>query len=868
MSWEFRARLKNIHRIFILIMAIFIILNIIQFNLPNPTNYFSIDQDPETSNKNLMICTAQHTPNSPPYFVKQLEDITLDEDFGIFQLNLSGIAADNEDPAEKLKWFITGENWSLINTSNENSSEQLINIHSVDNAFGENLVKLWVSDTTGRNNFLEFRIKIKPINDLPFIDHKYLPTIMINTNVSYSINLQPYLIDHDTPLANLKLSVCESDKPYAKIENFLLWINISGSENLNISNITLKLSDDTIPGQFSTSRIELNITDNFPPEITARLPNITLFKGEKLLKIIDLDYYFKDSNHDKDLLKFQHYNGKHLIVSLNNDNTIDIYSKGSWTGMEQLIFRCLDPDGAFKEQIINIVVTSKYSNIQILPLPNLAVHYDLEYEFNLTPYLKFDRNIIEPRYKICEFIDNNWKEYLKQDNIRLNNFLYPLLKINYSKEYANNTIPIFISITNDEITKFQEFTISVSDNYPPIMKKPIPDQQIDEDTEKIAVLDLYDFFFDKDNSNLVFENISNQVKLNIDDNGLVDMSLQHHWNGIEHVSIRAIDPYGAITEISFIVTVTPINDPPRIEEIPEINVTKGKTTSFEFSKYVLDVDNNLSELEISVDKEYVKVAGNFLILDFPESYSGGKKFTLTVSDGTLSDNREVTVNFESSSTPIESGEDSISPLFFWIVVLIAIILLLFLLLTSFIYLNRLRNFRFTDIYLIYKDGLLIAHAAHRKREGYDSDIIGSMFTAIQDFIQESFATKPDNSEKSEKSKLKRLDFGDFQIVIDRGEFIYIAAIFTGFPLQKMMVKVTDLRETIEKQYTDILPIWNGNMTKLKGSKDLLEELLNSTWVVEDEKEKRIESGNQRIVKDIGDTKARATKDIKMEKEKN
>jgi hypothetical protein len=849
MSWKILARVKNIHKIFVLLMAILIFFNLIQFNVPNFNESLANDQGFEPSNPDIKASGARSTPNSPPYFIKQVEDIVLDEDFGVFQLNLSGIASDNEDLADELKWFITGENLSLINTSNENSSEQLINIHSVDNAFGENLVKLWVSDTTGRNNFLEFTIAINPINDLPFIDQSYLPTIMINANVSFSINLQPYLIDYDTPLSKLKLSVSEKDQSYATIENFLLQINLTDTDNINISNITLKISDKVVPGQSSICRIKFNISDNFPPEITSRLPNITLFRGERLLKIIDLDYYFKDLNHGKEQLKFQHFNGEHLQVSVNDDNSIDILSEGTWIGNEQLIFRCLDPDGAFNEQVINITVTSKYANIKIFPIPNLAVHHDHEYEFNLTPYLKFDRSKIVPNYKICEFIDDNWLEYLKLGNIKLSNLKYPLLKINYSKEFVNNTIPIFLSISNEEITKFQEFTITVSNNYPPILKKPIPNQQIDEDTEKIAVLDLYDFFSDRDNINLVFLNISDQVKLKIDENGLVDMSMQHHWNGIEHVSIRAMDSYGAVTEVSFIVTVNPINDPPIIEEIPEINVTSGKTTSFEFSKYILDVDDNISELEITVDIDHVKVAGNFLILDYPESYSGVQRFTLTVSDGTLSDNREINVNFESSSTPNEREDNTLSPLFFWIVVLIAIILLLFLLLTSFIYINRLRNFRITDIYLIYKDGLLIAHAARRKRLGYDSDIIGSMFTAIQDFIQESFSTK---SEKSHKSRLKRLDFGDFQIVIDRGEYVYIAAIFTGFPLRKMMFKITDLREKIEKKYTEILPVWNGNMTKLKGSKKLLEELLYSTGAAEEEetkeKEKGVESGDKEFIK--------------------
>jgi hypothetical protein len=76
--------------------------------------------------------------------------------------------------------------------------------------------------------------------------------------------------------------------------------------------------------------------------------------------------------------------------------------------------------------------------------------------------------------------------------------------------------------------------------------------------------------------------------------------------------------------------------------------------------------------------------------------------------------------------------------------------------------------------------------------------------------------------------LKRLDFGNFQIVINRGEYIYIAAIFTGYPLKKMMLKIENLRKDIENKYADVLPNWNGEMGQLKGTKKMIGDLLTST----------------------------------------
>ncbi|MDI6916486.1 MAG: AAA family ATPase [Thermoplasmatales archaeon] len=45
-----------------------------------------------------------------------------------------------------------------------------------------------------------------------------------------------------------------------------------------------------------------------------------------------------------------------------------------------------------------------------------------------------------------------------------------------------------------------------------------------------------------------------------------------------------------------------------------------------------------------------------------------------------------------------------------------------------------------EVFLIYKSGVLIAHTS-KKNRGLDSDIVAGMFTAVQDFIKDSFGDK-------------------------------------------------------------------------------------------------------------------------------
>jgi hypothetical protein len=448
----------------------------------------------------------------------------------------------------------------------------------------------------------------------------------------------------------------------------------------------------------------------------------------------------------------------------------------------------------------------------------------LEYSFNLTPYLTSEQSLNVLKFEVFEFIKNKWMKYEGLENIIIENVMYPILKVNYSKDYLNDSVPVFISVSNGKITKFQEFIIGITDNYPPILKKPLPKKVFDEDQEEIAAFDLYNYFSDIENQTLQFLGFGNNISLNIDDNGLVDISIEHDWFGTQLLIIRAIDFELGFTETSFTIKVNPINDPPVIEQIPHFNITTG-LNSIEFAKYVIDVDNDFEDLIITIDSDYATLAGNFIILNYPADMEGEQEITLTVSDGELTDVETIFVNIISSDDIVDSSGIQITPLIFWGVMVFLIALMCILIITSVIYINRVRNFIFNEIFLIYRDGLLIAHATRGDKTSSDSDIISSMFTAIQDFIQESFTN---STHDVKKSPLKRLDFGEFQIVIDRGEHIYIAAVFKGFALRNMLVKIGKIRKQIEEKYSDILPTWGGDMTQLKGAQKIIEELLYST----------------------------------------
>jgi hypothetical protein len=760
--------------------------------------------------------------NSPPYFlIFDVPDIELKEDFGEYTLNFSGYADDNEDPADSLRWFITGDNKSLISVNHENMTDQQIILKSITNAYGETTVKLWVSDTTGLMVYQIFSIMIKPINDCPTISN--LPVLKIHRGEPYTINLRPYLVDYDTDISKININVepNENDRNYASVNNHNLDLDFKSTTDFIKNYITLELSDKI---NKSSYKVQINLTDNYPPKLTKNIPDITIYSGETLINILDLDYFFNDPDDTKQSLSYEYFLNDHLNLKLNDDNSVDLAHIDNWSGTEQIIFRCKDPLGAFKEQSVNVNILPWNPLVNLESLPDLTVHFNQEYSFNLTPYLYYESSSLEPYFEPYEFHENKWIKSSEMSNIKFDGSNNLIMKINYSKEFINKTIPVSIHVTDGESSAFQEFRITVSDDFPPVLKKSLPDLAIDEDQINSSVVDLYEHFSDIENGNLEFTNSGSNVILEIQLNGLVDISSTSNWFGEELVVIRAIDVEGAIIEDSFLVTVRPINDPPTISPFPQINLTQGEKNTFEYLKYLSDVDNDISELSIEVDNKHLTVAGSFLILNYPSDSNGDKQFLLTVTDGELTTKREVNVTILQKDTGGKTEENLIPPTVFWAITAILLIMIIILLSMGLLYVKRLKSFRFNEIYLIYKDGLLIAHVLRGKKSRQDSDIFSGMFTAVQDFIHDSFQ----NANSTPDSwPLKRMDFGDLKIVIDRGEYVYIAAVFEGYPVRKMLLKLEKLTKDIEQKFVDVLPTWSGDMAQLKGTEKLIKELLLS-----------------------------------------
>lgn len=123
-----------------------------------------------------------------------------------------------------------------------------------------------------------------------------------------------------------------------------------------------------------------------------------------------------------------------------------------------------------------------------------------------------------------------------------------------------------------------------------------------------------------------------------------------------------------------------------------------------------------------------------------------------------------------------------------------------------------------ELFLIYRDGRLISHATRRIRPEMDDEILSSMLVAIQSFVRDSF--KDDQG-----GLLRSLEFGENRFLIERGEFVYIAAMYGGRVPADLSLTLRRVIQRVETDYRAQLEAWDGNVRAFKGIDTYLQEVI-------------------------------------------
>ena len=125
------------------------------------------------------------------------------------------------------------------------------------------------------------------------------------------------------------------------------------------------------------------------------------------------------------------------------------------------------------------------------------------------------------------------------------------------------------------------------------------------------------------------------------------------------------------------------------------------------------------------------------------------------------------------------------------------------------YFMREQKIAVDEVFVIYKDGRMITHSTRRLKPGMDDHVLGGMLVAIQDFVRESF-------KDITSFRLRRLEFGEKSVLVEKGEHVYLAVLLHGQTSRKIAAKMLKVVEEIEHEFGPQLKDWDGDLEKMRG----------------------------------------------------
>jgi hypothetical protein len=750
-----------------------------------------------------------------PWWLNTIPVQTQSEDVGTWELSLTGYWND-DNGTDALRWSVEDVNSSLYIITHDSASNAILRFTTQPDQSGMDEFRIWVVDRDGYWTYQWVTVNIFPVNDPPEFVNNPPTKLYVRFDEPYSFDFTYYVWDVDNAKSELRMGTTLSSSSKGSINfdsliaTFLFPSDPArGSSYFEI--ITLNVAD---PADASSEmKLVVYVTSDYPPRLNTSLPDVTMYEREVLHYCFDLDDFFYDIDNSYLYYSFGFH---HIQIFIAWNHSVYINATEEWSGTTEGTLTATDSFGALKTDTISVTV------IAVNDPPVVRSPGSIIVKHNVTYYLYLSQYVFDPDNSMDSltfaFNDTHVKHTSSFMGSHRLELLFPGSFPPDSDVYLGPyMVYIHMEVTDPGgLVSSCNFTVLVTDDAPPTVIATNPDMvyySFPEDSYLNNSMRLYDLFRDSDDVSLNFTITGNTyVHARIYSNGIVNFTADVNWSGVEVLTVTARDSHLGWASFRAYVTVTAVNDAPWIYPIPNMIVKSGHIDApFYILGYIIDSDDGLENLTITASPAAnVAVVGGFLYVTLPH---GVNVITVTIqaSDGRLQSNvMSFKVGVERTM-----GEKIGWPYSFPLVLLAAGVAGYFLA-------SRIpRPHALENLFLIHNDGRLVTHVTKEENTILDKDVVSAMFTAVQEFVKDSF-------QKGEVG-LKKLEIGDKSVVIERGEFAYLALIYSGWPEKETFDMLTMLLRDIEERYKGKLEKWNGTMKNLKGVDKMLQEFMADTY---------------------------------------
>ncbi len=140
-------------------------------------------------------------------------------------------------------------------------------------------------------------------------------------------------------------------------------------------------------------------------------------------------------------------------------------------------------------------------------------------------------------------------------------------------------------------------------------------------------------------------------------------------------------------------------------------------------------------------------------------------------------------------------------------------------------------YRVEQVFFIHAEtGLVLQHLVNEGSGAQDADMVSGMLTAIQDFVNDCFAS-------GSEGELESLQLGEYKIFIEKSRSAYLACVVRGTPPSEFGVQLRSTLEILLLKFSDELAAFNGDAAPFTPAVHELEPYLVERYKSEEIKPK-------------------------------
>jgi len=296
-------------------------------------------------------------------------------------------------------------------------------------------------------------ITVIPVNDPPVVSG--VPDLVVRYDdpgypeYNYTFDLAPYVHDVDNDTSELVISTNDATHIFFYDgQNTVMDLHYPQSMSGQTIAVRIAVSDG-----LSSNHQDINITimDNWPPELSSTIPDVSFYEDTTLPNAFKIDDYFTDP--DGDELTFSSLSSNVLIHIDNSTFYVTLNSTQDWFGVEYVTFKAMDTNGALTEQTVKVTVLPVNDAPVIREIPDLTMRKDQIFTLDLTQYV-YD-------------IDNSFSDLIIRaygDHSKTPTLAGYVLIFSYSEE---GTDQVHLEVSDGDKTVYVMFNVRIVSPPPP-----------------------------------------------------------------------------------------------------------------------------------------------------------------------------------------------------------------------------------------------------------------------------------------------------------------------------------------------------------------------------------------------------------------